>query len=517
MVWWLTALAVMSSAITAQHLYFSVGPQEQIAGNRRFQATATKHQLAKLEPYGITQDIEAYCQAHPDLPYGTMCSGTDSPCLVLGEFGDQLSAKGTVDFSPQHKFSAEKVPNKQRFINFLFDVPTIYNDMRPLFNGSGHCVLHKGAVMVAQILLLIAGFPCTTVSTLNTKHATEEHRTCIRTGKGATGECFHGILKFVLKYKPHCIILENVIGLLSNGMADDVIEMLTEAGYYVKCFVLSTIDFFLPQARKRLYFCCVLAEAVATMTKDAVLTKMQTTMDILKQNNPLLPLDEVLLPDEHPTVQEFKQVCANTSADKYMQQHLANFRQRAGKGKGLKWVDKSFMGSTSTTAASSDDQVAVGSVDSFNRFPALKLLPFRELDILMFLSPFLPEKKGRLLNLAFSSDYSNPCAIGEGESLTTRTITPRTEVFHTSKCRHILGLECLRLQGIFLDPYTENRISEAFGDTALASLAGNAFSTTCFEAALYTCFAVLGEAERVRCNSVQQTPAKRPKLDHHAE
>ena len=180
------------------------------------------------------------------------------------------------------------------------------------------------------------------------------------------------------------------------------------------------------------------------------------------------------------------------------------------KQKLLKWTDthfELFEGKGQSGAGAVQElrpgQVRVGSAESMRSYPGIKKLNMRELDILMNMCPIVPQTPGMLIDLSQSvgrnrSSSSSPvvdAAHGKSStssidgdqdmSIVSHATTPSGVVFHTGLARPLLGVEKLRLQGIFVDDL------KGFSDHILSSLVGSAFSSPCCAAAVLALFSVM--------------------------
>ena len=115
-------------------------------------------------------------------------------------------------------------------------------------------------VLVPPCDLLIAGFPCTDVSGLNPGSLSESTRRTIRDASKRTGSVFSNLVEYLRKHQPKLLVLENVTKLAAVSPVcpvsplGDCLEMLEEAGYFVKVFWLDAYFFGFPVHRSRLYF-----------------------------------------------------------------------------------------------------------------------------------------------------------------------------------------------------------------------------------------------------------------------
>lgn len=100
---------------------------------------------------------------------------------------------------------------------------------------------------VEEIDLITGGVPCQGFSRANRKHNPEDSRNYL----------FLDYMRMVSKFKPKCIILENVSGMKStaNGKyVKDILASMDELGYEADVKLLNAADFGVPQLRQRLIF-----------------------------------------------------------------------------------------------------------------------------------------------------------------------------------------------------------------------------------------------------------------------
>ena len=99
--------------------------------------------------------------------------------------------------------------------------------------------------------LLCAGFPCQPFSCAG-------HR---RGFADARGTLFFEIARLAQARRPAYLLLENVPGILGHNRGETFAAILTaldDLGYHVEWAVLNSADFYVPQARKRLFLICYL-------------------------------------------------------------------------------------------------------------------------------------------------------------------------------------------------------------------------------------------------------------------
>ena len=112
--------------------------------------------------------------------------------------------------------------------------------------------------------------------------------------------------------------------------------------------------------------------------------------------------------------------------------------------------------------------------------PYLRTLTRRKRSLLYRIGvKHFPEHKARAVDLSQNFNFTElapyvPC------------LTPRGEKYITSRCRPLLGLESLRLQGLWVgDESDPEDFYAGMSEALLKDLAGNAFESSCFAAAFW--------------------------------
>jgi len=221
------------------------------------------------------------------LRVGTMCSGTDSPVVVLDNLAKALAGKLFVE----HTFSCEFCPKKQGWIKDNFpSLKFLFGDVNELSAESGKAFNHITGEqdIVPAVDIIIAGFVCKSVSTENNQR--QKYANCIREGIGKTGETFDGVMAYVRKFQPSVVICENVKGLTSRTtdtkgkkcepVINHVQACFKEANYAFDYKVLDSRDFLLPQRRVRVWmwaFKGLENQAATEETKTSVLALKSNT------------------------------------------------------------------------------------------------------------------------------------------------------------------------------------------------------------------------------------------------
>ncbi len=112
------------------------------------------------------------------LRIGTVCSGSDSPLLVLKAFESAAAEElGASSFRVQHEFSCERLQPKASFIMQMFpECQRVFRDAEEMASPSAYDWKSGGQVQVGSADMVLAGFPCTDSSRLNPRSASEAAR-----------------------------------------------------------------------------------------------------------------------------------------------------------------------------------------------------------------------------------------------------------------------------------------------------------------------------------------------------
>ena len=122
-----------------------------------------------------------------------------------------------------------------------------------------------------------------------------------------------------------------------------------------------------------------------------------------------------------------------------------------------------------------------------------------------YLKSFTSRKRSILFNLGVHMFPEETCRVAElSQNLKFSRIlenvvpclTPSGEKYLTNICRPIVGVEALRLQGMWWQ--SGSPFVEKFSDKLLRDLAGNAFESSCFAAAFFSTFLLRARLYRRR-------------------
>ena len=211
---------------------------------------------------------------------GTVCSGTDSPVLVLRAMKRTLERMG-VDITVSHAYSCEASKWKRQFIARMFpELDSLFMNVHHLVSSDGKAPNHlhprqhpNGTVTFDRtsiprlIDFLVAGFPCVDFSTLNPNHTSNS--SAISDGSGRSGGVFAAIVEMVRLHQIKFMLLENVVNMAKRsrckmtGQWKEPNSFALQRILATRCDML-TIIFALqphrlgtPQSRGRLWMICI--------------------------------------------------------------------------------------------------------------------------------------------------------------------------------------------------------------------------------------------------------------------
>ena len=167
--------------------------------------------------------LRDYLAQRPEIPLGTMCSGTDMPAAATQAFCSWARREfGNANICSEYRFGAEKSAAKRAFIQAVHGRDArLFGDVAEVQNGEAFCHNRGVKTEVPPVSLLAAGFPCQDASRLNIYRATEQNQTCVEKGTLRTGGVLADILSFVssrpVEGMPELLILENVASLADKG------------------------------------------------------------------------------------------------------------------------------------------------------------------------------------------------------------------------------------------------------------------------------------------------------------
>lgn len=456
--------------------------------------TMTEHMMNKLKA-GAPECIEALdlwwkSSKGKKLRLGTLCSGTDSPALVLKHLGKVLGkVMGTPNrFAFEHVFSCELDEQKQEFLMKNFDMEFLFSDCTQMGRGRAWDVKSQSVQDVpGDVDVLAAGFSCKDLSFMNSYRKTLEEM-------GQSGATLRGCFDYVERYRPRLVILENVFAIDradQHGLkqVNIVMEGLRARGYAAAYNLCNSCDYYVPQVRHRIWMWGVrLTEeqpppgavdamvAKAIKAGAAVAPRVRQLLRMLEEPS-ALHFDDFMLPDDDPRVQDFsRQMCAKGCRQREKTKANADKTAKRSENAKLTWQQKYSMHRSKLDYAQerpyTSERGARWKMMLNDRL--LELLDLKCLDVMNDQSKD-PREFPMLWDLLQSVERVPGSRVRRDRQNYAQCLLPPSLLWHTVRHRFVIGQEKLRIQGIFDE---DLRDLASFPQLLLGDLAGNAFTTT---------------------------------------
>ena len=377
-------------------------------------------------------DLRQYVAAMPSVSLGTMCSGTDSPALVLRSLLQVLDQpkepheQGVSKF--RHLYSCEKNVKKRNFISSLFSSGEVTGNIEHLFADVQSLVGSRSlwddisrascdAPGPADHTDLAIGFPCQDVSNLNNNR--NMNLTVIRDGDKRTGLVWVSLIAYLRKMQDgghpsdllsglQGLLAENVTGLLVappgtdpatgetfNTNLDFCISMLSDLGWWSTTFVLDPRCFGFPVKRARVWIIAVPPHvAAATGLTHEELRELASeimTKLAIREAREMRDLDDFLCSDDHPAV---RQGLASARAAGTLASATASGSSPPPRKRQCKWPERHAK--VFEQAGRDWWECHRPSAASYAAYPGLRLLKDREIDVLGYLDTSFPDSKGTI-------------------------------------------------------------------------------------------------------------------------
>ena len=254
-----------------------------------------------------------------ELNFGSMCSGSDIPALVVKAFADFCRDFWGAEPSFRHTFACEKDEHKRKFIAEVHaHVEHLFRDVREMTQATAVDVKLDKAVPTPSSSVFAAGFPCQDCSALNPNASSDQNRSCIAQGSLRTGSVFHGIVTYLEGRMrsgddPDVVLLENVASFKNRPnprgkAAPRPPSKLQWAAHFLKdrcgrvlhaCRQLSPDLFGVPQMRNRIWMTAMRASDLKDLlTLRNYRAELNSIMDELVGFVPT-PIEEYMVPDEN--------------------------------------------------------------------------------------------------------------------------------------------------------------------------------------------------------------------------
>ena len=179
----------------------------------------------------------AAAAVHPDtaptaVTLGTDFSGLDGVCFALQRLGVRF----------EHVFSAETDKAARKFIRHAHQPRLLEADVRSRdYDTEGKAP--------PTVKLYVAGPPCQPFSSAGKRRGFSDDR----------GMLLWSSVDYIVSRRPVAVLLEQTDRLQQEEGLDVICRILTAAGYSWKWMVLNTMDYGVPQSRRRIYLQAVLS------------------------------------------------------------------------------------------------------------------------------------------------------------------------------------------------------------------------------------------------------------------
>ncbi|KAF2711651.1 hypothetical protein K504DRAFT_375054 [Pleomassaria siparia CBS 279.74] len=240
------------------------------------------------------------------LKVATLFSGTESPLIALQLNSQTLEKKGLPPIEIDHLFSTEIDSGKQAYIERNFHPKILFRDARDFIPKNDKppvtaTTAYGAEVEIPRVIdLLIAGFVCKDLSSLNAKKKT------LMDG-GESSDTWRALFNFAKEFRPSVILIENV---KSKGETwKDIQKKLLSIDYESQWHIVDTKHYGLPQTRQRMYMVAVNKQLHDSGAKAAALGWKETMQKLQRQcSSPF----EAWLPKEISRQQNYTNLVSET-------------------------------------------------------------------------------------------------------------------------------------------------------------------------------------------------------------
>ena len=376
----------------------------------------------------------------------TVCSGTEAPIIAMQLMGLDID----------HVMSCEIEVFKQAYIYRNFLPKVLFNDVRDLGGEWAEDAWGvRREVPRDRIDLLVAGTSCVDFSGLNNK------KKKLSDG-GQSGETFRGMMEWVRVSRPKIVLFENVC----SAPWGEMCGALESVGYAVSTVRVDSKMYMLPQTRLRGYAVGILGGGAENWP--SVVESMASV-----DGRP--SLSSFVLDDLAPEVQEAK--CALTASRTRLQQksewtrcERRHEKARELEGLGIKHPQTRWMHGEKSL-------VRDGSWGEYTTSLGQRKSDLIEINYLRHaVRGHDASHRACVWNIQQNVDWET----GQTKEELCPCLTPGMLPWLTHRGRPLIGLECLRLQGV----PTECLSLGGESNRELMVLAGNGMTVTVVGAAI---------------------------------
>ena len=267
---------------------------------------------------------------------GSDCSGSDAVWNSLGALTATWHSKLGCQYQFQKEFCSEH-PGKQgdgpRAFLALNSRPRImFRDMTDRA-ASGFCSYRGAQVRTPWVHLYSAGWVCRDDSFANTLNRRPVSVSLSDTSGDST-RTLHSSVEYIHEHRPAIGILENP--LKRNNIVVAIALLHTIPRYAIACFKANSTSFHSATSRPRIYIVAVNLDLVTIVTP---MSQWHMLLNGMSDYMPQASLQDYLLPDDHPHVQDYVNEMRASTVDrswrrcKRLHQRVRRaFKRRHGSG-----------------------------------------------------------------------------------------------------------------------------------------------------------------------------------------
>ena len=196
---------------------------------------------------------------------GSLCSGFDVGVLAVRAltvaYNSYVADSGGEQMRVEHAFSCEYDDAKRAVLHKIYpDCARLFKDIAQVATGQAHDEVSGCMVDVPSCDLLLAGPSCKDCSSLNNQPK------ALDDDSGSSCLTLTRTIKYIKDKLPKVVILENVKGFmtyrecLGASAVDWVLAELAPYGYVGQASQVNSLDFALPQCRRRVYLTLALSD-----------------------------------------------------------------------------------------------------------------------------------------------------------------------------------------------------------------------------------------------------------------
>ena len=225
----------------------------------------------------------------------TACSGTDLVSSVLTIFFEACTwTLSSALLCVEHLWSCESNKWKSDWIKRVVGQRVVFSDAADL--SKGYAMTHGMIEQLVTVGFLHAvGFSCKSVSMLNPNR--KKFAKCIKFQSGTTGSTFWSSLKFIRRFLPILVWMENVRGFTGTNL-QLAIKLLRTLGYVVIALCVDPTQHGVPCRRHRWWIIAKLAPSACKLEDCNIAQQKAKALEVALRQ-PSMPLNKFLIPDGH--------------------------------------------------------------------------------------------------------------------------------------------------------------------------------------------------------------------------